>query len=202
MLTVKPAQKVRIGVETPSGQILQFYSYIKKIESDRLLLVFSEKKAQIAKYLKEGTLIKISIYTATGILLQDSIILSEPVNFEFEVEFGKSRKRIQRRKYFRVEVNYRMIIEPMNNPFTVLTCDISGGGIRFICDSKLFPVEAKAKLYIPEHKDAVVFTGIIEQKSYFKDNEYVIKFKNIQEYERNRIIQKCMELEAKNLRED
>ena len=32
MLTVKLAQKVRIGVEASNGQILQFYSYIKKIE--------------------------------------------------------------------------------------------------------------------------------------------------------------------------
>ena len=47
-----------------------------------------------------------------------------------------------------------------------------------------------------EENDTV---GIIICK---QDNEYVIKFKNIQEYERNRIIQKCMELEAKNLRED
>ena len=202
MLTVKPAQKVRIGVETPSGQILQFYSYIKKIEKDRLLLVFSESKSQIAAYLKEGSMIKVSIYTQNGILLLDSIVLNEPVNCEFEVEFAKSRKRIQRRKYFRVEVNYRMIIEQMNNTYTVLTKDISGGGIRFICDSYLYPAEVKAKLYIPEHKDAVVFIGEIEKKAYFKDNEYIVKFKNIQEYERNRIIQKCMELESKNIRQD
>ena len=91
MFVVKPAQKVRIGVETPSGQILQFYSYIKKIESDRLLLVFSESKAHLVKYLQEGTLIKISIYTPSGIILQDSIILNTPVNCEFEAEFGSKR---------------------------------------------------------------------------------------------------------------
>ena len=56
MLTVKPAQKVRIGIETPSGQILQFYSYIKKIDNDRLTLVFSDSKSHLSKYLKEGNL--------------------------------------------------------------------------------------------------------------------------------------------------
>lgn len=202
MLTVRPTQKVRIGVETSSGQILQFYSYIKKIEADRLLLVYSASKSHLANYLKEGTFIKISIYTQNGILLQDSIVMSEPVNCEFEVEFAKSRKRIQRRKYFRVDVNYRMIIEQMNQTYTVLTRDISGGGIRFMCDSYLHQSEVKAKLYIPEHPDAVVFTGIVDKKEHFEENEYVVNFKNIKDYEQNRIIQKCMELDAKNSRED
>lgn len=201
MLTVKPAQKVRIGVEASNGQILQFFAYIKKIEVDRLTLVFSEEKAHLSKYLKEGNLIRSSIYTPTGILLQESIILNEPVNCEFEIEFSKSRKRIQRRRYFRVNANYRMIIEQMNKTYTVLTKDISGGGVRFICDEYLHKSEVKAKLYIPEHRDAVVFTGDILQKPYFKENEYIIRFVNIQDYERNRIIQKCMEIEAKNMRE-
>ena len=202
MLTVKLAQKVRIGVEASNGQILQFYSYIKKIDNDRLTLVFSDSKSHLSKYLKEGNLIRLSIYTPTGILLQESVVLNEPENCEFVVEFSKSRKRIQRRKYFRVDANYRMIIEQMNSTYTVLTKDISGGGIRFICDSYLHPAEVKAKLYIPEHRDAVVFTGIISQKPHFKENEYIIKFERIQDFERNRIIQKCMEIEAKNIRED
>lgn len=202
MLIIKPAQRVRVGVETATGQILQFFSYIKKVETDRLTLIFSKDKSHLEKYLKEGTLLKISIYTPSGIILQDSLILSEPVNCEFEVEYSTSRKRIQRRKYFRVPANYRMIIEQMSRTYTVLTKDLSGGGIRFICDSYLHCSEVKAKLYIPEHKDAVVFTGVIDKKVYFKENEYIIKFVNIQDYERNRIIQKCMEIEAKNIREN
>ena len=42
------------------------------------------------------------------------MILNEPQNCEFVVEYTKSRKRIQRRKYFRVDANFRMIIEQMD----------------------------------------------------------------------------------------
>ena len=152
--------------------------------------------------MQEGRLIKISIYTPTGILLQDSIVLNEPVNCEFVVEFSKTRKRIQRRRYFRIEANYRMIIEQMNRTFTVLTQDISGGGIRFICDSYLHPSEVKAKLYISEQPEPIVFIGSVSQKPHFKPNEYIIKFIQIKDFDRDRIIQKCMELEAKNYREN
>ena len=201
MLTVKPAQKVRIGVEANNGQILQFFSYIKKIDVDRMILVFSEAKAHLSQYLKEGVSIRLSIYTPTGILLQESIVLNSPVNCEFEVEFSKSKKRIQRRKYFRVDVNYRMIIEQNGKTYTVLTKDLSGGGIRFISDMPLQEGEVKAKLYIPEHVDAVVFVGEVCKKAYFSTNEYVVKFVRIQDYERTRIVQKCMELEAKSIGE-
>ena len=166
-----------------------------------MILVFSESKAHLSQYLKEGASIRLSIYTPTGILLQESIVLNSPVNCEFEVEFSKSKKRIQRRKYFRVDVNYRMIIEQNGKTYTVLTKDLSGGGIRFISDMPLQEGEVKAKLYIPEHVDAVVFVGEVCKKAYFSANEYVVKFVRIQDYERTRIVQKCMELEAKRIGE-
>ena len=202
MFVVKPTQKVRVGIETQSGQILQFYSYIKKIESDRLLLVFSEAKSNLVKYLQEGKLIRISIYTPAGIILQESIIMSEPKNCEFEVEFGGRTKRIQRRRFFRVDANYRMILEQVNQTYTVLTKDISGGGVRFICDSYIYHGETNAKLYIPDEKKPISFIGRVDKKPHFSENEYIIKFVDISENDRNKVIQKCMEIEAKNIREN
>jgi len=199
---VKPAQRVRIGIETDGGQILQFFSYVKKVSSDRLKLVFSQSKQHFVPYLTEGSAIKLSIYTPIGILLMDSIVISEPVDCEFEVEFSESSKRIQRRKYVRAKVNYRLIIEQMDRTFTALSEDIGGGGVRFMCDSYLYPSTAKGKLFVPEIPEGIAFTGKILVKPNFKQNEYLVVFEEIDEEDRNKILQKCLQQEAISIRED
>lgn len=202
MATVKAAQRVRIGLEVDGGQILQFFSYIKQVSSDRLKLVFSPSKQHIAQYLKEGSTIRLSIYTPIGILLMDSIVMSEPVDFEFEVEFAESSKRIQRRRYIRAKANYRLILEQTGNPITVLSEDIGGGGVRFMCDSYLHPATVRGKLFIPDIRDGISFIGRVTVKSYYKEKEYLVVFEDIKEEDRSKIIQKCIQLEAKSIRED
>ncbi len=202
MRKVQPGQKVRIGIEASGGQILQFFAYIKKVEPDRLLLMFSESKAQFAKFLEEGSTVRLSVYTPLGILLLNSVILSAPVGFEFEVEYESLSKRIQRRKYVRAHANYRLLINQMGKTITTLTEDIGGGGIRFIADTYIHQSEVNAKLYIPEIDSGIPFSGIVERKDRYKDNEYLIRYTNITEADRNKIIQKCLDIESKNIRED
>ena len=202
MIRIKPAQRVRVGVEAPNGQILQFYSYIKEISSDRLRLIYSKKKEHYAKYLREGVMIKLSIYTSGGIVLSPSIVLNEPKNCEFEVEYVQSRnvKRIQRRNFVRAYVNYRIIIEQMKDTYTCLSEDIGGGGVRFVCDSFLYPSEVKAKLFIPEY-GGINIKGQI-RKQHYKPNEYLLLFKEINEEDRSKIIHKCLEIETKSISEN
>lgn len=202
MGTVKVAQRVRIGVEAEGGQILQFFSYIKQVGSDRIKLVFSPTKQHFTQYLTEGSTIKLSIYTPIGILLMDSIVIQEPVDCEFEVEFSPMAKRIQRRKYVRAKANYRLIIEQMNKTFTALSEDIGGGGVRFMCDSPLQQSSAKGKLFVPDFQEGIAFTGKIIIKQHFKQNEYLLEFDKISEEDRTKIIQKCIQLEAMSIRED
>ncbi len=199
--SIKVAQRVRVGLEIEDGQILQFFSYIKKISNDRLLLVFPETKASFAPYLKEGETIRLSIYTSLGILLLSSIILSEPQNYEFEVEYEKPEKRIQRRKYVRSKANYRLVIEQENKTFTALTEDIGGGGVRFICDYPLKLSSVQAKLFIPDMENNIPFTGNLTKKHHFKKNEYLAVFTNITDTDKNNIIKKCLLNESKSLRE-
>lgn len=199
---IKVAQKVRVGVENQNGQILQFFCYIKQILQDRLVLVFSESNAVFSTSLVEGSSIRLSIYTPIGILLMDSIVITEPQNCEFEVEFEKARKRIQRRRYVRSEANYRMIIEQNGETYTALSKDIGGGGIRFVCDANLQVNQLlRCKLFFPGCEEGVFVIGRAEKKQRFRENEYLIEFLQIEEVDRNKIIKKCLELEAKRIRE-
>lgn len=199
--SIRVAQKVRIGIDIGNGHIIQFFSYIKKIYPDRLLLIFPESKANFAKYLKEGISVRLSVYTPIGILLMDSIVFNEPVNCEFEVEFERAQKRIQRRRFVRAKANYRIIIEHEGKTCSAISEDIGGGGIRFICDSNLQGAIVSAKLFIPDYTEGIAFTGRVETKQRFRPNEYLIEFMEIEEIDRNKIIQNCLELEAKSLRD-
>lgn len=200
MSRVEATQRVRIGVETPEGQILQFFCYIKQVCSDRLRLIFAPSKQQFAQYLLEGSEVRLSIYTPSGILLMESMVISAPVECEFEVEYTQSSKHIQRRKYVRAQANYRLILEQNGKTFTALSEDIGGGGIRFVCDSNLSVASVNGKLYIPD--SAISFTGQIFVKPGFKQNEYLVTFDEILEDGRNKIIQKCLQLEAIRIRKD
>lgn len=196
------AQRVRVGVETEDGQILQFFSYIKKIYPDRLLLVFSETKASLEKYLQEGVTVRLSVYTPIGIILTSSVILNSAQNCEFEVEMESEPKRIQRRRYVRANGNFRLLIEQNGQTITALTQDIGGGGVRFICDNQLEYSFVEAKLFIPQIQQALAFSGDVEKKPHFKPNEYLIQFKVIDDATRNKIIQKCLEIEAEKIRKN
>lgn len=202
MSRIKPGQKVRVGIETQDGQILQFFCYVREVLSDRLTLMFSETKKIFARYLYEGTTIRLSIYTSGGIMLLKSIVLTEPADCEFAVEYDTSyMKRIQRRKYVRARANYRMIIEQLGQTFTVLTEDIGGGGVRFVSDNALQFSEVSAKLFIPEIETGLPFEGVISQKERYRNNEYLIQFTQISDEVRNKIIQKCLDIESKSIRE-
>lgn len=200
MLGIKPAQRVRIGVEAPNGQILQFYSYIKQIMPDRLRLIYSKKKEVYTKYLDEGALLKLSIYTPGGIVLLSSIVLEAPEECEFEVEFSplKNAKRIQRRKYVRAVANYRVIIEQDNETFTGLTQDIGGGGVRFVCDSYICESEVTSKLFLPGI-GGINIKGDVLKQPHYKPNEYLLLFTGIEESDRSKIIQKCLEIETRSI---
>ena len=71
-----------------------------------------------------------------------------------------------------------------------------------MCDTKLDSDVADAKLFIPDMLEGLAFSGFIEKKPYFKENEYLIQFEKIEEKTRNRIIQKCLELEAEKIRKN
>ena len=199
---VQVAQRVRVGVETENNQIFQFFSYVKKIYDERLVLVFSESNSHFEKYLVESSTVRLSIYTPIGVLLAEAIIINSAKNCEFEVEMLQQPKRIQRRRYVRANAHYRLIIEQNEKNYTALTCDIGGGGVRFLCDSGIDYVFSNAKLFIPEIKEGLAFSGTVEKKSYYKKDEYLIQFEQIEEKTRNKIIQKCLELQAENLRKN
>ena len=197
---IRVKQKVRVGAELADGRIVQFFCRIEKIFSDRLILILAEQNKEFGKFLVEGHTVRLSIYTPIGIILMNSIVLSTPQNVEFEVEYVHTHKRIQRRRYVRANANYRLIIVQGEKPMTALTADIGGGGIRFICDEAPKLSFVSAKLFIPEMPEGIAFSGDIEKRPYYKQNEYLIQFNIIDESDRNKIIQKCLALEAKSIR--
>ena len=71
-----------------------------------------------------------------------------------------------------------------------------------MCDSYLLVLTVWGKVFIFFFDDGISFTGKITVKPYFKQNEYLVVFEDIEEEDRNKIIQKCIQLEAISIRED
>lgn len=203
MRQIKPGQKVRVGIEVQNRQVLQFFCAVNKVYADRIELSFPESKKQFLKYINEGDDVRLSVYSPVGIILIKSIVLNSPANGEFLVELPADHKRIQRRRYIRAAANYRLIIKYKETPVTALTQDIGGGGVRFLCDVALELKErVEARLFVPDFAHSIPFIGEISVKDHFRENEYLIEFEEITENDRSRIIQKCLQIESAQLREN
>ena len=198
MKKVKIGQKVRVGIETKDGQILQLYTRISDIDFDRITLEYTPDKDKFAQFLYEGADIRLSVYTRSGILLMHSIVIEPPENNKFIVEFSSRIKKIQRRSQVRVKVHYRLVLNQIGTTFTALTEDISGNGVKFISDAYIHPSEIDGKLFIPEFKEPIKFTGSIVLTKRFARNEYLVLFNKIEEDDRKKIIKKCFELSVKH----
>lgn len=192
---IKRGLKVQIEFETGSKKS-RMDCYILKPDFDRLTLSFPESKNEFIPYLTEGSEIKAFIYSFTGILIIDSVVYDSPLDGQFVIEFNEEHQIIQRRKYLRMPyiTDFFLQTEEMNIKTTTL--DISGGGVRFITDS-LFSISKplKAQLRISSFDPMIKAEGIVLKKNFYKKEEYVMEFTEINEHDRDKIIQKCLLIE-------
>lgn len=197
---IKRGQKVQLEVETGSRKTI-IDCYILEPDSDRLTLSFPESKNEFAPYLSEGTEIKAFLYSFTGIMIFDSIVFDSVFDGKLVIEFSEKHQVIQRRKYVRMPYITDFFLERESGNIKTQTVDISGGGVRFLTD-KLLAAEQhfNAQLRLNNFEPMIKVKGHILKKNFYKTNEYVMEFAQIEEKDREKIIQKCRMIEFEQIK--
>lgn len=192
---IKRGLKVQVEVETGRTRTV-IDCYILEPDSDRLTLSFPASKNEYAPYLSEGTEIKAFVYSFTGIMIFDSIVFDAPFDGQFVIEFSEHHQVIQRRKYVRMPYITDFFLEREDGNIKTSTVDISGGGVRFLTEHPLSADKVfKAQLRLNSFEPMIKAEGVILKKNFYKSNEYVMEFMQIEEKERDKIIQKCLKIE-------
>ncbi len=198
MTAIKRGLKVQIEFESGFGKKSRIDCYILDYEDDRIELMYPASKEEFIPYLSEGTELKAFIYTFGGIQVLDSIVLNSPLE-DFTIEYHEDTQIIQRRKYLRVPLITELFITLPEGNKKSETLDVSGGGIRFAFGETLENQKVyNGSLRLEKYEPLIFFTGIVSKKSFFKPDEYVIEFTEIDENSREKIIKKCVELDRMN----
>lgn len=171
-------------------------TYILEPDSDRLTLSFPESKREFAPYLREGVEIKAFIFTFSGIIILESIVYDSPFDGKFIIEYNEEHHVIQRRKYLRMPYMTDFFIQLNEKNIKTTSVDICGGGVRFTTNEQLKAGNTyQAQLRISAHEPLIKMTGILIKKHFYKPNEYVLEFTVIDEEDREKIVQKCLNIE-------
>lgn len=192
---IKKGLKVQVEFNIGSKRNI-LDTYILEPDSDRLKLSFPDSKRDFAPYLREGTEIKVFLYTFTGIIVVNSVVYDSPFDGFFVVEFNEENHVIQRRKYLRMAYLTDFFVQHNGVNIKTTTADICGGGVRFNSE---YPFVANmildAQLRLNPYEPLIKVQGVILKKNFYRQNEFVLEFTEIDEKERDKIVQKCLLLE-------
>jgi len=207
MEELEVSQKVKIIYKISSIRSEEVNCSVKWFEHDRIGMNFPENKKDLSKYLIEGKEIEVLIYTDKGIFVFDSVVIDSPFDPDFVVEIPEEKTQIQRREYVRIPVNQNIILMNADETIRARTINISGGGIRFR-SSRDFRVQETWDFVLPLLRNNNTVEGSGKILYNIKHQNFslrgvsiisVIKFTNIEEKDRNKIIKMCFEEEAGRL---
>ena len=201
---IRENQSAKLSFKTASGSEKEFDCSIKKIYSDRISLDYPRELVTYSDYLQEGDEVNIKILTPSGIKMFDAMILDSPINGEFIIESVADFIRIQRRKYLRMPLKAKIIIEREDAKNIVTqTLDISGGGIRFEGLNTFYENEnVGCMLFLPRELSSTKAQGIILKTEHLPKNQHVMLFTKIMERDRDKIIKVCFEIESGRYKQD
>lgn len=133
-------QKAKI-IFKADNKIVEMDCYIEKIYYDRIKLNLPKAANRYTPYLKTGTEITVNVFSHVGVLVQESIILTSPLEKEFTVEYDIDAIQINnRRRIKRYSANCDLIIfRPLLGNIETKIIDISTRGLRYYSD---IPLEA------------------------------------------------------------
>jgi len=205
MNELEAGQKIRLKFNISSLRSESITCVVKWFEEDRVALVFPDDFLQLKKSLPEGKELEAVVYTDSGIYAFDSIVINSPLEHDFVIEIPDEKKRIQRRDYIRAPFNLRFVLskDTLKDEIEIetKTINIGGGGVRFLVKDELKTNDIwNFTLYMPDGTVAkgkgIILYSLLQGKLVVS----VIKFVDISETDRNRIIKKCFEEEVKNLK--
>lgn len=200
MKELEIGQKFVIRFNTSSSHTESITCVTKWTESDRVALVFPDTHKHLARNLPMGKELEAVVYTDTGVYVFDSIVINSPLEHDFVIELPDEKKRIQRRDYVRAHYNLRMILDKNNSEIPATTINISGGGARLSLKEELKTNDVwNFTLHMPDETrikgKCIVLYSLLQGKIMVS----AVKFIDINEIDRNRIIKKCFEEEVKKL---
>ncbi|MBR1908203.1 PilZ domain-containing protein [bacterium] len=223
MANVQVNQQISILLNTPDGEKI-ISSYIREVYSDRLVLNQPQNWEENLSFLEEGEEIRTKIFTRSGVLLYTSVVLNSPVDDNFTIEYNEEFANILQRRVFTrvpmetiVDCEYEKLVsaKPVNTfsgsdmvEFsTPLSCefetevieaetvDIGGGGLKIVSSVKL-PVQKTITFKINLFDDIIVAKGLVIEKNNLPENQYGIKFTEISEEDKDKIIKTCFRIDG------
>jgi|GEM_PF-1077685 len=202
MKALEIGHKARLTFKISEIRSADITCCIKWITKDRIGLIFPDKAQSFAQYLYESKELNVIAYTNLGIYNFDSVVIDSPFNHDFVIEFPEENTKIQRRGYLRMPLKLECTLEHRGTKIKTETINISGGGIRFKIDKELNPKEIwQFNIYLSKWKEfAQGFGEVLYNVKQNKNILSVIKFTDIQETSRNKIIKMCFEEELNRLK--
>lgn len=201
MKELQSGQIAKINFTISSVKDESIVCRIKRVETDRIALVFPEGKREFIRDLPEGKEINAVIYTNSGIFVFDSIVINSPLEQDFVIELPAEKQRIQRREYVRAPMSLRLVLKKDSSDFETSTINIGGGGIRFISQENIEKDHLWGFLLHLPDKTVLRGTGrvlyTLLQSGHVAS---VIVFSEISETDRNRLIKLCFDEEIKNIK--
>lgn len=192
-------QKAKIFFDGENGIEMELDCIVKTIYDDRIELAYPEDAEPLKQYLEEGTPIDIKIFTPSGLMVFESMVINSPYDDEFVVEYVEDAVVIQRRDYSRSPLKTKLTLELSKEVFIASTIDISGGGIKFCSKEELEPEQVvKGKLYLRNYDAPASFEAVILDNPSLQPDEYTLAFTNIDEKERDKIIKTCFAIDMQN----
>lgn len=197
---IKEDQKAKLSFKLADDSEKELECFIKAVEKDRLSLKIPHEAYSYAQYLQEGEEIPVKIFTPNGIRMFDAVILNSPEEPEFVIEYVEDNTQIQRREYLRSVLKTKFIVERQDNENILThTIDIGGGGIKFFYEGTFNKDEVvHCRLYLPFKMNSLQAQGIIIRQPHLPSNHHVFLFQKIDRFDRDKIIQKCFELQAES----
>jgi len=200
---IRENQKAKITFKTVHGCEKEYACSIKKVYADRISLNYPRELFSYADYLQEGDEVNIKIFTPYGIKMFNAMILDSPSRGEFVIESVEDFIEVQRRKYLRMNLNTKIIIQREEENIVTKTIDISGGGVRFTHTGDFQKHETVGcMLYLPMELNSVKAQGIILKGEHLQKDEYVILFTKIEERSRDKIVKTCFDIESGRYKEN
>ena len=193
-------QKAKIFFDSENGIEMELDCYINNIEDDRLGLDYPQDAETLKKYLEEGTPIDVKIFTPSGLMVFESVVINSP-DEGFVIEYVEDAVVIQRRDYSRSPLKTKLELKLRTETFVASTIDISGGGIKFFSKEDLNPEEVvTGKLYLKNFDVPARFEAVILDNPSLQPDEYTLAFTNIDEKERDKIIKTCFAIDMQSRR--
>jgi len=193
---------VKLKFNISSIRAYEISCILKWFEDDRISLEYPANKHELMKYLHEGKDLEVIIYSDKGVFVFDSIVIDSPFNSDFIIELPEEKTKIQRREYVRAPIKLDFFLNKDGQKIQSETVNIGGGGIRF-SSLKEFKVGDIWDFAFRLPNDNTVIKGngeILYSIRQEKSITSVIKFLEIGENERNKIIKACFDEEASRLK--